>query len=67
MTSPPNPKPPTAPRVCSWCGKTEGDVKVVAGPGTNICEGCVRLACAVLGLQLVTEEAEADPGTSTNS
>ena len=36
-------------RCCSFCGK---EAKVVAGPVANICAGCTRLACAVLGIDL---------------
>jgi hypothetical protein len=63
MVSPPSPVPPKSPtvRTCSWCGKPEGEVRVVAGPGTNICEDCVRLTCAVLGIQILPEGQPAKP------
>jgi ATP-dependent protease Clp ATPase subunit len=34
---------------CSFCGKTQKQVKkLIAGPGANICEGCLRRAQAVI-------------------
>ena len=36
--------------VCSFCGKTQHQaVKLIAGPGVYICDGCVTLAEGVLG------------------
>lgn len=51
----PAPAPaPTAPRPggrsCSFCGKTDAETKLVAGPVANICATCTRLACGVLGI-----------------
>jgi hypothetical protein len=40
----------TAPRSCSFCGRTEAETKLVAGPAANICADCTRLACGVLGI-----------------
>lgn len=37
-------------RSCSFCGKTEAETKLVAGPAANICASCTRLACGVLGI-----------------
>jgi hypothetical protein len=45
---------------CSWCGKRGDEVRVVAGPDSNICEACVCLACAVLGIRILPEGAEPD-------
>jgi hypothetical protein len=39
-----------APRVCSFCGKSEAETKLAAGPAGNICAPCTRLACGVLGI-----------------
>ena len=39
-------------RSCSFCGKTEAESKLVAGPAANICAPCTRLACGVLGIAL---------------
>lgn len=41
----------SAPRSCSFCGKSEGEARLVAGPAGNICEACTRLACGVLGIE----------------
>jgi len=40
--------PERDPRQCSFCGKTEPEVQVVAGPGVYICNECVDLAAKVL-------------------
>jgi hypothetical protein len=39
-------------RSCSFCGRTEAESKLVAGPAANICASCTRLACGVLGIAL---------------
>jgi hypothetical protein len=39
-------------RSCSFCGKSEAESKLVAGPAANICASCTRLACGVLGIAL---------------
>jgi hypothetical protein len=44
-----------AARVCSWCGKPDGEVELVAGPDADVCEACVRCACAVLGIQILPQ------------
>ena len=63
MVAPPSSSPaPPVTRSCSWCGKPDGQVKLVAGPVANICEACVRLACAVLGIQIVPEGTEPEAG-----
>ncbi len=39
----------TTTKTCGWCGKSEADgVQLVAGPITNICARCCRLAAAAL-------------------
>jgi hypothetical protein len=58
MAAPPLPVPLT----CSWCGKLGDEVRVVAGPNSNICEACVRLVCAVLSIQILPEATEPDTG-----
>jgi len=45
-------------RACSFCGKTEEESKLVAGPGSNICENCSRLACGVLGIALSDDKSK---------
>ena len=45
--SEPKPEEPTI--RCSFCGKTQHDVKaLVAGPGVAICEACVELCNGVI-------------------
>ncbi|WP_437913751.1 ClpX C4-type zinc finger protein [Sorangium sp. So ce302] len=46
------------PRSCSFCGKTDTESKLVAGPEANICASCTRLACEVLGIELSASETE---------
>jgi len=61
MTTPsPSPVPPAV-RSCSFCGKPDGEVKLVAGPIANICEACVRLACTILGIKIEPEETQETP------
>jgi hypothetical protein len=43
-------------RTCSFCGKTEAQSKLAAGPAANICATCTRLACGVLGIGLSGSE-----------
>lgn len=38
------------PRSCGFCGKTEAETRLVAGPAANICGPCARLACGVVGI-----------------
>jgi hypothetical protein len=34
---------------CSWCGKTEAQVKkLITGPGVQICDECVRFCTLIL-------------------
>ena len=47
---------PDEPLICSFCGKSQGQVKMlIAGPGAYICNECVAL-CAVI----VEEQVGAD-------
>ncbi|XYH97136.1 ClpX C4-type zinc finger protein [Sorangium sp. So ce1128] len=46
------------PRSCAFCGKTDKESKLVAGPEANICASCTRLACGVLGIELSASETE---------
>lgn len=48
----------SVPRSCSFCGKTEAETKLVAGPEASICGSCTRLACGVLGIELSPSETE---------
>jgi len=41
------------PRRCSFCGKSEEEGAVlVAGPGVFICDGCIKLADAIVEQEL---------------
>jgi ATP-dependent protease Clp ATPase subunit len=35
-------------RRCSFCGKRQGDVRLIAGPGVYICNQCVALCNEIL-------------------
>ena len=43
-------------RECSFCGRKEGDVKLISGPGVCICNDCVELCQNIL-----REEMKHDP------
>lgn len=45
----PKPEPQ---HTCSFCGKTESETALVAGPTGNICASCTRLAATVHGIGL---------------
>ena len=45
---------------CSFCGKREGQVQMIAGPGVYICGECVQ-ACSNLLLDLEEEQFEGIP------
>lgn len=34
--------------VCSFCGRSEKQVRLIAGPGVNICSDCVNACCELL-------------------
>jgi hypothetical protein len=34
---------------CSFCGKGQDDVRIVAGPNVWTCDECVQLRCDVFG------------------
>ena len=38
---------------CSFCGKQEDEVRIVAGPGVCICSECVQTCCDLLGSDMV--------------
>jgi hypothetical protein len=62
MATPPEVPAPVV-RTCSWCGKRDGEVRLVAGPIANICEACVRLACVVLGIPIEPAGSEQPEGS----
>jgi hypothetical protein len=39
-------------RICSFCGKTEAETPLVAGPACYICATCTRLAATIHGIGL---------------
>lgn len=39
-------------RSCSFCGMAYQQGRIMAGPASNICATCTRLACGVLGIAL---------------
>ena len=45
---------------CSFCGKREGQVQLIAGPGVYICSDCVKTCSELLSeTELASERAEA--------
>jgi hypothetical protein len=51
MNARPSPEPSTEPRMlfCSFCGKSQHDVKkLIAGPGVFICDACVALCDKII-------------------
>jgi ATP-dependent Clp protease ATP-binding subunit ClpX len=49
-------------RRCSFCGKKQGDVRLIAGPGVYICNLCVALCNEILAHEAQT----AGPGAPTS-
>ena len=45
-------------RICSWCGKSETEAPVVAGPIANICKACTLLVCMIHGIEVVEAKSE---------
>ena len=43
---------------CSFCGKREGAVRLIAGPGVNICSDCVQACSDLLMDEIELEQAE---------
>ncbi len=46
------------PHVCSFCGRTEDQAKLIAGPGIYICSECVRVCENILKEELKHEAKE---------
>ena len=65
MTTPSETPAPVV-RACSWCGKPDGEVRLVAGPVANICDACVRLACAILNIKIETDIDETESPEGSN-
>jgi hypothetical protein len=51
---------------CSFCAKSQFEViKLVAGPGVYICDGCVDLCSQIIARELTADDTSAgDPGRS---
>jgi ATP-dependent Clp protease ATP-binding subunit ClpX len=46
-------RPPANLTMCSFCGKTHGEVrKLIAGPGVYICDGCITVCKGILDKEL---------------
>ena len=44
---------PTNLTMCSFCGKTHGEVrKLIAGPGGYICDNCINVCKSILDKEL---------------
>ncbi len=44
---------PTNLTMCSFCGKTHGEVrKLIAGPGVYICDNCITVCKSILDKEL---------------
>src|SRR5580692_5406087 len=53
---------PTNITLCSFCGKSHGEVKkLIAGPGVYICDNCVVLCKSVLDKELSSQSKRAKP------
>ena len=50
------PKKEQEPISCSFCGKREGQARLIAGPGVYICSDCVQTCCDLLKEDLITEQ-----------
>jgi ATP-dependent protease Clp ATPase subunit len=47
---------------CSFCGKKQGEVRLIAGPGVFICNECVALCNEILAHDLPPPPASNSPG-----
>jgi len=54
--------------VCSFCGKSQMDVKaLVTGPTANICDECVVTCNEVIGIEVQSEDSIANPALAIAS
>jgi ATP-dependent Clp protease ATP-binding subunit ClpX len=54
---------PTNLTMCSFCGKTHGEVrKLIAGPGVYICDNCITVCKSILDKELGHAKAKHSPG-----
>ncbi len=42
---------------CSFCGKQSGQVRMITGPGVNICSECIQTCCELLEEDLIIDQA----------
>ena len=58
---------PTNLTMCSFCGKTHGEVrKLIAGPGVYICDNCITVCKSILDKELGHPKARAGSGFRLN-
>ena len=58
------PKPPDSRLKCSFCGKSQDQVKkLIAGPGVYICDECVDLCNEILDEELFEGSPHAAPAS----
>ncbi len=56
---------PKNPLACSFCGKSQSEVKMlIAGPTVYICNECVALCCDIIGYNVAADDKEAPIGES---
>lgn len=41
---------------CSFCGKQSGQVRMITGPGVNICSECIQTCCELLEEDLIIDQ-----------
>jgi ATP-dependent Clp protease ATP-binding subunit ClpX len=58
---------PTNLTMCSFCGKTHGEVrKLIAGPGVYICDNCIAVCKSILDKELGQSKSKHSPGFKLN-
>jgi ATP-dependent Clp protease ATP-binding subunit ClpX len=58
---------PTNLTMCSFCGKTHGEVrKLIAGPGVYICDNCITVCKSILDKELGQTKAKLSAGCKLN-
>ena len=58
---------PTNLTMCSFCGKTHGEVrKLIAGPGVYICDNCITVCKSILDKELGHSKAKVSSGFKLN-
>ncbi len=55
---------PTNLTICSFCGKTHGEVrKLIAGPGVYICDNCITVCKSILDKELGHRKPRSGPAS----